>query len=274
MKNHSQLASQLVCYALFALISSNSNAFASNLEETEKEEEYTSADEIELANKIRATQEEIKKLESKMRATQENLDREHDRNGKLRQKLLSRYSQGCKSNEKIKTLEIFLQGSHLPDSDWDRANTRSEKPNEGNPTNIVFSFGREISITQSNEEMSPVFTSEGYLASRSFENFTPADISMIKITKGGRGFVSDLACWSIIGWSKWGLGKKCEWRNSETNRYALDSIQVKINSQLFFSTKQIGFIFADQNFTWQESNLAKSTDYINFMTSTLCSEDN
>jgi hypothetical protein len=215
----------------------------------------------------------INDAENELSTRQKQMDREYDRNGKLRRLLLTEYRSGCKANEKIEKLEIFLTGSHLPDSDWDRTFTKEKKETEGRPEQLSFSFGREIHLTHSDEVNDPKFTSSGYLTSSDFSSFTVLDLQYLRIKKGGRGYSADLNCWTIIGWSKWGLGKKCEWQNRETHRYSLQDVRVKVNGQSFLRFSNLSFNFSGTEDTWQESNLAVSSEYIDFMTSPTCTHD-
>lgn len=224
----------------------------------------------ELATQLQDIRNQIEAGEQKLAESQTLIDREYDRNGKLRRLLLTEYRSGCKANEKIETLEIFLTGSRLPDSDWDRTATDAEKKTEGQPQAITFSFSREIQLTHSDEVSNPLFTSSGYISSADFSSFTVSDLQYLRIKKGGRGYSSDLNCWSIIGWSKWGLGKNCEWQNRETHRYNLQHLLVKLNGQPFLRFSNLAFDFSGTQDTWQESNLATSSEYVEFMTSSTC----
>lgn len=225
----------------------------------------------ELAIQLQEIRDRIEGNEQKLAESQTLIDREYDRNGKLRRLLLTEYRGGCRAREKVENLEIFLTGSHLPDSDWDRTATDTQKKTEGQPHAITFSFSREIQLTHSDEATSPLFTSSGYISSAEFSTFNVSDLQYLRIKKGGRGYSSDLNCWSIIGWSKWGFGKKCEWQNRETHRYNLQHLLVKVNGEPFLRFSNLAFDFAGTQDTWQESNLATSSEYVEYMTSSTCS---
>ncbi len=212
----------------------------------------------------------IQRKEAKIVEIQADLDREYDRNGKLRRKLLTEYRQGCRSQESVANLEVFLKGTHLADSDWDRAFTEEERSTEGNPERISIGLSKEINLVNSNEVENPIFTQDGYIASEDFGAFKVADLQYLRVKKGGKGQKADLNCWSIFGWTKWGPGKKCEWQNRESHRYALDEVTVKVNGEVFLRFTGLDFQFADNQDTWQETQLSKSTEYIQFMTSDSC----
>lgn len=198
------------------------------------------------------------------------LERENERGSKLRTQLRSSKVSSCHDRQPLRNIEIYLKGSHLEDSEWDRNSTEIERKSEGSPERIEINLGTKVILRNNSEESSPIFNASGFLASNDFQALSAMDVDFIRIKKLGIGFQSTLNCWTIIGWSRWGLGKKCEYRNSETNRYRMDSLLIRIDGRDFFRSESLNFSFSGDTKTWEETRLSNSEEYTNFMTNESC----
>lgn len=176
----------------------------------------------------------------------------------------------CASTSQVGILEVFFEGSHLPDSDWDRNATGIERKTEGSPEQIEISLGEKLVFVQVNELAKPILSSAGYLRQDSFADRHSLDITHIRMSKLGTGYQALLNCWTIIGWSRWGLGKKCEFQNRETHRYTLRSIEIRLDGALFFKKTGIDFVFGNNKNTWSTHRLSESPEYLDYMKGQHC----
>jgi hypothetical protein len=237
------------------------------IQKTEKRE-FTKFEEAQQALQQFTTQ--VKEAKNEIANLEGELERETERGIKLRAQLRNVKVSTCHARQPLRNIEIILKGEHLADSEWDRNSSEIEKKSEGLPERIEINLGTKITLINASEESSPIFNASGYLASNAFEALTAADIDFIRIKKMGTGFRSTLNCWNIIGWSRWGLGKKCEYQNSETNRYRMDSILIRVDGRDFYRSESLNFGFSGESKTWEEDRLSNSQDYTNFMTNDSC----
>jgi hypothetical protein len=172
--------------------------------------------------------------------------------------------------KKLGSLELFVTGEHLPDSDWDRKAAQVIRKTEGQPQSIDFDMGPGIFLQNADEHRAPLFSAAGYLWSEAFKDRSPLDLTEVRITKKGSGYQSMLNCWSILGWSRWGLGKDCEHQNRETHRYRLDDLEIRVNNQVFFKETGIGFVFEMNKNVWQSGPLSSNPDHQKFLSTVNC----
>jgi hypothetical protein len=243
------------------------NAIPTTIQKSEKRD-YTKFEEAQQA--LQQFSAKVKDAKTEIANIEGELERETERGIKLRAQLRNFKVSTCHARQPLRNIEVLLKGEHLVDSEWDRSSTEVEKKSEGLPERIEINLGQKIALFNASEESSPIFNASGYLASNAFAALTAADIDFIRIKKMGTGFRSTLNCWNIIGWSRWGLGKKCEYQNSETNRYRMDSILIRIDGRDFYRSESLNYSFTGDTKTWEEDRLSNSQDYTNFMTNDSC----
>jgi hypothetical protein len=243
------------------------NTIPSTIQKSEKRD-YTKFEEAQQA--LQQFSAQVKEAKTEIANVEGEIERETERGIKLRAQLRNVKVSTCHARQPLRNIEVLLKGEHLVDSDWDRSSTEVEKKSEGLPERIEINLGTKVTLINASEESSPIFNASGYLASNAFAALTAADIDFIRIKKMGTGFRSTLNCWNIIGWSRWGLGKKCEYQNSETNRYRIDSILIRIDGRDFYRSESLNYSFTGDTKTWEEDRLSNSQDYTNFMTNDSC----
>jgi hypothetical protein len=213
---------------------------------------------------------ELLSLRSTLHKAGGTLDHLSDQGGRIRRLIEGNRLQQCEGNTKLGHIEIFIKGKHLQDTDWDRTASEIERSSEGSPERIQISMGEDLVLSNANEVKNPLFQAEGYLRSDQHTDKSPLDISHIRITKGGTGYSALLNCWSIIGWTRWGAGKKCEYQNRETHRYVLEEILVRVGGADFFKRSAINHVFEGVRQTWFQERLGDSPEYVQFMTTNSC----
>jgi hypothetical protein len=206
---------------------------------------------------------DIEALVRRVAARQPDLQRERDRNGRLKSELVGQASNaGCWKEQKVKKLEVLVGGNHLPNSESKR--TSEESRGDAGLIKIVFSENFVAQID--NEEKYQLFASAGKYISQDFSDKLVRDITRLKIEKGGIHFNSQKVCSS----SWLGIKTSCYYRKSETHRYSLGSITIKINDQVLFSRKGINHTFEGDNRVWEEKDLAVNPEYIKLMARNDC----
>ncbi len=210
-----------------------------------------------------AADSDIEALVRRVADRQAELQRERDRNGRLKNELLGQSVNGnCWLEQRVKKLEVLVVGSHLPNGTPQRTSAESE----GNAGLIKIVFSENFVAQIDDEENYQLFGTAGKYISQAFGAKLIRDMSFLKIEKGGVHYNSSKKCKS----SFLGIKTSCYNEKSETHRYSLGSITVKVNDQVLYSRAGINYTFEGDNFVWQETNLAVNPEYIKLMARTDC----
>lgn len=203
-------------------------------------------------------------LKARIAARQADLQRERDRNGRLRSELTMTRNGGCWSEQRIKKLEIEINGSHLPNGQAKRGS--SAKQNQGNAGQMKIVFSEMMSVTIENEEQQQLFSPMGRHITQDFAANLIRDITMIKVVKGGVAYISSRV--SKPGFM--GIGGWSGFDSFETNRYSLGGMTIKINDQIFYKKTNIGYTFEGDKRSWQEGAFGTNSDYMRLMSRQDC----
>lgn len=186
---------------------------------------------------------------------------------RIRRDLRGDLQLGCWSREIVKTIELNINGSHLPLSDWDRSRTQQSLGPMGNPTQTVLNLGGGLRFSNNDENTTAIFREGSRWLMNASTDLTIGDISNIQLQKGGYSYQSTKNCWSTWG----GLGTACEWQNRESNRYHMAGMSLKINGQTIYRRDSIEFSFERNSLNWIEKDLTSNPAYVELMRRRDCS---
>lgn len=225
----------------------------------EKKADTHNADDV---RKLDALKTEITNIKKQLGEFVLNIERESDRSGKLTRELIGDRNVGCFARLPINTLELEINGAHLPNKDVVISEERRSDVN--NPRQFTFTFGDQFAHVNPDEEQQSLIVSGGHLLSRKFTGKRIGDIEYISIEKGGIGIDSMENCWKT-----W-FGTRCEWQNSEKNRYRLDSIAIKVNGEVLYRQDAVNFTFQEGKLLWSDKNLGVNQAFRALMRRTDC----
>lgn len=180
---------------------------------------------------------------------------------RLRRDLRGNLQLGCWGREIIKTLEISIQGNHLPLGVWERSQSKQTLPKVGQPTQTTLDLGGGLRFTNADEDSFALFRDQGRWLINVNSDLTIGDISSIQIKKDGYSYQSLKNCWSTWG----GLGTACEWQNREKDRYLMQELSIKINGQGVYAAGNLNHSFERKSLHWFEKNLTSNQTYIELM---------
>jgi hypothetical protein len=186
---------------------------------------------------------------------------------RIRRDLRGDLQLGCWGKEIIKSIEVNINGSHLPLSDWDRSRTQQPLAPMGNPTQTAIDLGGGLRFANNDENTTTIFRDGGRWLMSAVTDLTIGDISNIQLQKGGYSYHSTKNCWSTWG----GLGTACEWQNRESDRYHMLGMTLKINGQTIYHREAIDFVFERNTLTWIEKDLTANPAYVDLMRRRDCS---
>lgn len=170
------------------------------------------------------------------------LNREKDRRGKLRLALAANNGTGCAYDVKVSSLEIFIDGAALDDSDVSKALGQADNlPTEPSPT-YKFYFGigtkgsKALTFTH-DESKEAMFLPGGRKLITPEINLKIGDIQQIRILKEKPTFVVNDFCEGKCSDDK--IVK-------ETLRSQINSLKIKVNRHLVYYNPNIQHVFAKE----------------------------
>lgn len=204
---------------------------------------------------------------------QPRLDKAMDQRGKLMLELVANIGAGCMMDVAVRSIQVRINGKELEDLDAtaDLANTqyaRKEGDDGTTPTEFLFSFGN-FSKSLGSQPAAQIFTvdSELNFSPPSKLNFTIGDLKTIKITKLHPAYKYR------------SLSSEEEWK--ETQRFELDSIEVRINkSLLIYRRGDIDFAFSaniapgrtpvNSGLIWEDKNVIFNDAFVAILQEERC----
>lgn len=239
------------------------------LEDATASPSATSNEEDQIQAKINELQPKVEALKAEVAKLQQDLDWEQTRNGHLKNELLGDAATGCWSKQTVKSLEINIEGSHLGET---LANPESKDPKNSDnlAASITFEFGYNFVYDNPNEESQAIFTQNGKaIINEKYKFRRVSEIEYIKIKKGGMGIKS-------VAFQKynWMGGSSTRYKISEINRYALNSLTLKVNGKVLYSKDGINHVFSGDPTlsSWSDMSIRSNQAYMTLMNSNDCSQ--
>jgi hypothetical protein len=181
----------------------------------------------------------------------EEYARETGRNQSLRLALTGQEKLGCWAFDKIRKLEVKIEGASAPNAS--RGDSSDQLKNEGNAKSYSFNFGR--GITHSISEENGVFKPGGGFVSGEFELNEIQELNFLRITKNGTSYDNqEFTTRRSCGFLGLGSCTSRKYHRYETNRRSLSAIKILVNDQVVFEKSGISFVFERGKLEWPGNN--------------------
>lgn len=216
---------------------------------------------------LAATTVDIEALVRRVAERQAELQRERDRNGRMKSEFsgaVASSNGSCWAEQPVRKLEVLVTGSHLPNGNASRGD--SAKKTVGNPALIKIVFSENFAVQVENEEQYQLFAQSGRYVSQDFSNKKIREMGFLKVEKGGVGYKAQKVTTPCF----MGIGCWTGYDSSETNRYNLASITVKVNDQTVYQRGGINYTFEGDRRVWQDGGLGGNPEYVRLMARTDC----